>query len=368
AGVHVVPLPPPPAPPDGRHRDVVGGRAPLCGCRGGWRRLRRAAAAARSPERRRRRCGAAAYEQRNGDAGVAVATCRSSRARPSSPYPAACASRRRRCGLLHLHRGGAQPGRRRRPQAISYTVRSGRLDALALLLLLAADIPHGERRRAVWRRAPGRVPAGRGGDGVGAPRPRHAGGARQPVLRTGTCSPGRWWLFNSDHWTLISEAATRQMVEDNAVNLSALCLLACRLMLVHTCTACCYRLCLLAAVQPVLICRPLPIASATSRRMLDADASQLACGRVVVGRLSTPTASIGGGGASPARAAPPAFNAAAVAGAGEATAGCRHLRGDADASRGGETQAALTRSWARRENGGGGCVVAGREGVEHSGG
>nr|XP_015646200.1 uncharacterized protein LOC107278348 [Oryza sativa Japonica Group] len=201
----------------------------FCGCRGGWRRLRRAAAAARSPERRRRRCGAAAYEQRNGDAGVAVATCRSSRARPSSPYPAACASRRRRCGLLHLHRGGAQPGRRRRPQAISYTVRSGRLDALALLLLLAADIPHGERRRAVWRRAPGRVPAGRGGDGVGAPRPRHAGGARQPVLRTGTCSPGRWWLFNSDHWTLISEAATRQMVEDNAVNLSALCLLACRL-------------------------------------------------------------------------------------------------------------------------------------------
>jgi hypothetical protein len=269
-----------------------------------------------------------------------AAACRSSRARPSSPYPAACASRRRRCGLLHLRRGGAQPGHRRRPQAISYTVRSDRLDALALLLLLAADIPHGERRRAVRRRAPGRVPAGCGGDGVGAPGPRHAGGARQPVLRTGTCSPGRCWLFNSDHWALISEAATRQMVEDNAVNQSALCLLACRLMLVHTCTACCYRLCLLAAVQPVLICRPLPIASATSRRMLNADASQLACGCVVVGWLSTPTASIGGG----------------------------HLRGDADASRGGETQAALTRSWARRENGGGGCVVAGREGVEHSGG
>uniref|UniRef100_A0A0D3EMR3 Uncharacterized protein n=1 Tax=Oryza barthii TaxID=65489 RepID=A0A0D3EMR3_9ORYZ len=42
-------------------------------------------------------------------------------------------------------------------------------------------------------------------------------------------SPGRCWLFNSDHWALISEAATRQMVEDNAVNQSALCLLACRL-------------------------------------------------------------------------------------------------------------------------------------------
>uniref|UniRef100_A0A0E0P4V5 Secreted protein n=1 Tax=Oryza rufipogon TaxID=4529 RepID=A0A0E0P4V5_ORYRU len=77
-------------------------------------------------------------------------------------------------------------------------------------------------------------------------------------------------------------------------------------MLVHTCTACCYRL--LVAVQSVLICRLLPIASATSRRMLDADASQLPCGHVVVGRLGTPTASIGEAAASPARAAPPAFN------------------------------------------------------------
>ncbi|BAD86874.1 hypothetical protein [Oryza sativa Japonica Group] len=148
------------------------------GCRGGWRRLRRAAAAARSPERRRRRCGAAAGERRGGDADVATATCRSSRARPSSPYPAACTSHRHRCGLLRLRGGEAQLGRRRRPQAISYAVRSGRLDGHALLLLLAADIiPHGERHygHAVWRRAPSRVPAGRGGDGVGAPGPRLAG-------------------------------------------------------------------------------------------------------------------------------------------------------------------------------------------------
>nr|BAD26303.1 hypothetical protein [Oryza sativa Japonica Group] len=37
----------------------------------------------------------------------------------SSPYPAACASRRRRCGLLHLRRGGAQPARRRRSQVVA---------------------------------------------------------------------------------------------------------------------------------------------------------------------------------------------------------------------------------------------------------
>ncbi|BAS92077.1 Os05g0127000 [Oryza sativa Japonica Group] len=79
------------------------------------------------------------------------------------------------------------------------------------------------------------------------------------------------------------------------------------------------------------------------------------------------TTSIGGTAASLTRAAPPTFNAAA-AGAEEATAECRHLREDADVSRGGETQAALTCSWARRENCGGRCVVAGREGVERSGG
>uniref|UniRef100_A0A0D9Y719 Uncharacterized protein n=1 Tax=Oryza glumipatula TaxID=40148 RepID=A0A0D9Y719_9ORYZ len=283
--------------------ELPSGREPLCGCRGGWRRLQRAAAAARSPERRRRRCGAAAGERRGGDADVAAATCRSSRARPSSPYPAACTSHRHRCGLLRLRRGEAQLGRRRRPQAISYAVRSGRLDGHALLLLLAADIiPHGERHygHAVWRRAPSRVPAGRGGDGVGAPGPRLA----EKVL---------------------------------AIQLGSL-----------------------GADQ-----RSGDEADGRGQR----DASQLACGRVVVGRLGTPTASIGGGAASPACATPPAFNAAAAAaGAEEATTRCRHLRGDVDASRGGETQAALTRSWARRENSGGGCIVAGREGVEHSGG
>uniref|UniRef100_A0A0E0PT97 Secreted protein n=1 Tax=Oryza rufipogon TaxID=4529 RepID=A0A0E0PT97_ORYRU len=87
---------------------------------------------------------------------------------------------------------------------------------------------------------------------------------------------------------------------------------------------------LLLLASSVLICRPLPIDSGTSKRMLDADASQLPWGRVVVGRLGTPTASIGGAAASPVRAAPPTFNAAA-AGAEEATTGCRHLRGDADA-------------------------------------
>uniref|UniRef100_A0A0D3G2S5 Uncharacterized protein n=1 Tax=Oryza barthii TaxID=65489 RepID=A0A0D3G2S5_9ORYZ len=71
-------------------------------------------------------------------------------------------------------------------------------------------------------------------------------------------------------------------------------------------------------------------------RMLDTDASQLPCGRVVVGRLGTLTASISGTAASPARAAPPTFNAVA-AGAEEATVGCCHLREDADVSRGGET-------------------------------